>query len=352
MPPKSRKHVSEVDPIVVKVQETLEENLTYFIDNIAGLVRRYDGLLGRSLQLNQGTASEIAQLQTFMTSTVNAKLANNNNNDGDDKTGDDAAPASTTTTTTNNAGAATAGAESATTKTTTTTSEDVPPLVRQISSSTKGITSPLLKRAASPVTGSDSFPSVDKKTDDASAATAVATASSPKTTGSPKIGSKKDLTKKIRIVEVKFPDNTEIVKQLRLLKRESYELGATMDGIHDWIALNVPDIKDDENDGVEVMGAVIEQVTSLADTVRSVYSAEAKYLEERAELEKSMLKLPESETMKLAIKSHDGDTWDEIDRGWRTLIRVCLLLYSILSKNMAMLKEPRKQTSNQSAMFM
>ena len=336
-----KQHVLEVDPVVVKVQETLEENLTYFIDNIAGLVRRYDGLLGRALQLNKGTASEIAQLQTYINEAASASA-----NDDDsanpassaNKTSDDAAPSTA---------ASTAEEKKKDESSTTTTA----PLIKQVSNALP--TSPLLKRAASPLSGdgkpvasADSFPSIDKdakKVDQDGATT--------KDSGDKAAASKKS-TRKVRIIEVKFPDNTEIVKQLRQLKRESYELGATMDGIHDWIALNVPDMKDDENDGVEVMGAVIEQVTSLTDTVRSVYAAESKYLEERAELEKSMLKLPESETMKLAIKSHDADTWDEVDRGWRTLIRVCLLLYSILSKNMAMLKEPRKKSTTSSAMFM
>jgi hypothetical protein len=339
--------VENVDPVVTKVQETLEENLTFFIDNIAGLVKRYDVLLGRALQLNKGTAAEIAALQAAADSSAGADDA------GSAGAGGAAAAAA----------AAAAGGDkkkkidgdddddAATTKA-------VAPIVRQASQGgTMGArmpSSPLLKRAASPTQSGDQFPTIAPAAAGGAAAGAGkdGAVQSPKsTTSSSKNKSggkaaKASSQQKVRVIEIKFPDNTEIVRQLRLLKREAYELSSTMDGIHDWIALSIPEIQTSEsgeNDGVEVMGAVIEQVSSLTDTVKACYSAESKYLEDRADLEKAMLKLPESETMRLSLAALDCDTWDEIDRAWRTLVRVTLLLYSILSKNMSHLKEPRKE---------
>lgn len=144
-------------------------------------------------------------------------------------------------------------------------------------------------------------------------------------------------------IHVVFPNNTELRKQLHFLKREAYELSVTFDGIHDWIALNIPDMKDEDNTGVEVMGAVIEQCSTLNDAIRGVYGLELKYLSERGEIEKAMLKCPESVSLKLQLEVSDGDTWDELERGWRILTRSCLILYSVLSKNMQKLREPRQQ---------
>lgn len=143
-------------------------------------------------------------------------------------------------------------------------------------------------------------------------------------------------------ISITFPNNDDLREQLALLKREAYELGTTFDGIHDWVALNIPDMREEGEIGVEVMGAVIEQTSSLADSTRGVYSLELKYLSERSEAEKALLKCPDSRSLQLALETNDADTWDEIERAWRTLIRVCLILYSVLAKNMNKLREPRK----------
>ena len=142
-------------------------------------------------------------------------------------------------------------------------------------------------------------------------------------------------------IEIVFPDNTPLLEQLGLLKRESYALSTTFDGIHDWIALNVPDMQKDESAGVQVMGAVIEQLSSLNEAVRGVYALELKYLGDRSDLEQALLKLPQSETLKLSLEVTDNDMWDDVERGWRTLIRVCLIAYSVLAKNMPRLRDPQ-----------
>ena len=139
-----------------------------------------------------------------------------------------------------------------------------------------------------------------------------------------------------------FPDNALLLEQLKLLKKEAYALGTTFDGIHDWIALSIPDYKEEDNVNVEIMGAVIQQVGNLQETVRDVYATELKYLEERADLEKSLLKVPDSDTIARQLELQELDTWDDVERGWRGMIRVSLILFSMLSKNMKALREPRK----------
>jgi hypothetical protein len=42
----------------------------------------------------------------------------------------------------------------------------------------------------------------------------------------------------------------------------------------------------------------------------------------------------------------DLDAWDDAERGWRSMIRVSLILFSMLHKNMKVLREPRKQRQN------
>jgi hypothetical protein len=157
-------------------------------------------------------------------------------------------------------------------------------------------------------------------------------------------GQKPRKTKTVAITIV-FPDNTMLVREFKAMKTEADNLSTTFDGIHDWIALNVPDVKEEDNAGVEVMGAVISQVSNLSESIRDIYNADLKYLEERGDLEKRLLKYPTVEGVKRQLLLHDEDAWDELERGWRSMIRLVVILYSVLNKNMAKLLEPRVQRS-------
>lgn len=143
------------------------------------------------------------------------------------------------------------------------------------------------------------------------------------------------------VVEVEFPDNEDLKKQLKLLKRESYELSTVLDGIVDWISLNAPAIeKGQEDAGAEIQDAVAEQITNLSEAVDGVYEMEMKYLGERAELETTLLAMPEVKSIALSMEIHDSDIWDQVERAWKTMMRVCLIAYSVVSKNMGRLKDP------------
>ena len=175
--------------------------------------------------------------------------------------------------------------------------------------------------------------------DDATAAGAV----SPTVVGKVTVNE----TEEADVLEVEFPDNEELCKQLKSLKREAYELSTTFDGISDWIDLNAPDKEKGAEDsvGAEVQDAVIEQIGSLNEAVKGVYDLELKYLSDRTDLESQVLKAPQVRSLQLQLEIGDADMWDEVERSWRAMIRVCLILYSVLTKNMSRLKNPDGQKS-------
>lgn len=143
------------------------------------------------------------------------------------------------------------------------------------------------------------------------------------------------------VVEVEFPDNTELKKQLKLLKREAYEMSTILEGIVDWIDLNAPEkLKGQEDVGAEIQDAVTEQVANLSEAVGQVYELEMKYLGERAELETTLLAMPEVKSIALSMEIHDSDVWDEVERAWKTMLRVVTVCYSVVSKNISKLREP------------
>jgi hypothetical protein len=177
-------------------------------------------------------------------------------------------------------------------------------------------------------------------------ATAAATAADETAVGpvSPAVIGKVTVneTEEEDVLEVEFPDNEELCKQLKSLKREAYELSTTFDGISDWIDLNAPDKEKGAEDsvGAEVQDAVIEQIGSLNEAVKGVYDLEFKYLSDRTDLETQVLKAPQVRSLQLQLEIGDADMWDEVERSWRAMIRVCLILYSVLTKNMTRLKNP------------
>ena len=137
--------------------------------------------------------------------------------------------------------------------------------------------------------------------------------------------------------------NPELVKQLRILKLEARALSKTMDQIHDWIALNIPEVSGsdgDENPALEVMAMVLENVESITEMLSEVYGLEASYLSDRAEAELSALRHPESESTVARVVIIDNNMWDAVERGYRVMIRSSLLLHSTLAKNMKVLKAP------------
>lgn len=135
----------------------------------------------------------------------------------------------------------------------------------------------------------------------------------------------------------------KLLAQLRSLKIESRGLIRTFDQMHDWIALNIPTMTTDEdNGGVEVMGVVISNIVDMTSVIRQVYSLESKYLSDRVEIEAAAARYPECPSYERQLLVLDSNTWDDVEKGWRSIIRACLLIHSVLAKNMKVLYEPRQ----------
>ena len=152
-------------------------------------------------------------------------------------------------------------------------------------------------------------------------------------------------------VSVSFPNNDVLRKEHALLKEESFELEITMDGICDWLNLSIPDLKEDDTDGVDVIQAVLASAEAHATAVNTCSKCERAYLEERAEFELEMIKYPHSASTRQQIVMHDIDAWDDVERGWRTLIRTSLILHATLMKNMETLLDPRKESERSNAIY-
>eukprot|EP00331_Platyophrya_macrostoma_P016369 CAMPEP_0176463996 /NCGR_PEP_ID=MMETSP0127-20121128/36244_1 /TAXON_ID=938130 /ORGANISM="Platyophrya macrostoma, Strain WH" /LENGTH=279 /DNA_ID=CAMNT_0017856309 /DNA_START=37 /DNA_END=876 /DNA_ORIENTATION=+ len=150
------------------------------------------------------------------------------------------------------------------------------------------------------------------------------------------------------VIRLNWDSNEALVKQLQILRQAAMKLVQNLDGITDWLALNMPDLNEENSALAEVLGAVLEQITSFVESARSIVGFPKKYLEERAAIEKELLKLPESKALQMQLELNDAETWDEMEKSWRALIRVCLIARSVVVKNLSSLQQ-NSETANSSA---
>jgi hypothetical protein len=213
-------------------------------------------------------------------------------------------------------------------------------------------TSPLMKRPRVDISGMS--PLVHAVTPGHKSAVEFQFPASPRRNGSPSTSPKIVTVASATVPDLALPVASQskdtLLAELGLLKSEARILVKTFDQIHDWIALNIPRMQEEDNGGVEVLGIVIGNVQQMAGIIRQVYALESKYLDNHVDIVTKGLKYGGCASFDHALGVLHTNTWDDVERGWRSLIRACLLLQSVLAKNMKRLKEPRRQRSGMTCM--
>jgi hypothetical protein len=145
-------------------------------------------------------------------------------------------------------------------------------------------------------------------------------------------------------IPVVFPKNGGLVDEMKRLKLAGTELVTVFEGICDWLQLSIPDIMIDDNDSVDVMRSVLEATSAHSEAVGSTVTFLREYLEDRADMEVETLKFPHSGSLRRQMLINDLDAWSEVERGWRTLVRCSLIIHTLLAKNMRKLLNPRNSS--------
>lgn len=156
-----------------------------------------------------------------------------------------------------------------------------------------------------------------------------------------------------------LPDNSLLLKQLQTLKVEARSLSLCFERVHDWIALNLPEMAQEDNAQALIMGTMLGQVMNVLTSVKSIYELEGKYLVDRALSEQKLYRImrrgPSVSTVSAVAMLHSDErmAWEDCHKAWRTLVRSTLLLHSMLSKNMERLRSPRStRASHHHGMYM
>ncbi|CUE71296.1 Hypothetical protein, putative [Bodo saltans] len=151
------------------------------------------------------------------------------------------------------------------------------------------------------------------------------------------------------VVELYFDSNKAIVEEIQYLRKAAMDLAVDLDNVTDWLALSMPNLNEENSVVSEILGGVLEQVASFVETVRAIVAFPKKYHESRTAVEKELLKLPESKALQMQLELQDAETWDEVQKSWKVLIRVCLITHSVLKKNLPALEEAGSEVSTAAA---
>lgn len=137
------------------------------------------------------------------------------------------------------------------------------------------------------------------------------------------------------------PSEAILMRQIRILKAESRSLYILFKQINTWLSLSVRPFDDEDNDHNQASQIILGNIPGMLEGTKSVYDMETKYLEAKYELELKSIRHPACESVAKGFQVLESTTWDEIEKGWRMMIRSCLLLHSLISKNMKSLRDPR-----------
>jgi len=145
------------------------------------------------------------------------------------------------------------------------------------------------------------------------------------------------------------PQDQELVNHTQRLKAEAYELRVVLSGICDWIEMQMPAIKLEDNRGVAVQEQVIRHVVHMRTAVQGVYERDRLYMEKLAEYSSKYYKHPEAKSQWAGtIEAWNEEHWDQLERDWREMRHIVVLAARLLSLNMDKLAAPREDAGGQS----
>eukprot|EP00756_Hemistasia_phaeocysticola_P006949 Hpha_TRINITY_DN14062_c0_g2::TRINITY_DN14062_c0_g2_i1::g.43866::m.43866/K06698/PSME3; proteasome activator subunit 3 (PA28 gamma) len=140
-----------------------------------------------------------------------------------------------------------------------------------------------------------------------------------------------------------LPDNSTLRQYLKVAKREAISLHQAFNSIADLIMSLTPEIKDEDNFGVEVQENVLAEIAAMIVATTLIRDMETSYLAKRAEVESQLYKHPWAPTWPRVLRTLDMCQWDALEKSWRDMARITILSYSLLTSNQEKVFEPRRE---------
>ena len=152
-------------------------------------------------------------------------------------------------------------------------------------------------------------------------------------------------SEEVKTIRVGIPSNTNLLRQIRLLKKEAFVLVSHLTDVHHFLGLNVPPFKLSDNVGVEVLGAIGVQMSNHINELQEKcgFSMESSYLADRAVLEMARFRNPRSVTTLRSVVLHDVEAWEEVRKGWALIAFTALHVSELIRKNWNIVTNPRSE---------
>eukprot|EP01071_Lankesteria_metandrocarpae_P007556 Lankesteria_metandrocarpae@DN4717_c0_g1_i3.p1 len=146
-----------------------------------------------------------------------------------------------------------------------------------------------------------------------------------------------------------FPAHPQLYIMTEELKREVSELIEIAGAVKIFIQLNVPRIEGGNNFGVQIQEEAIQELSRVEEAAFSVCSAIVDYFSERASLAKKIIRCPNIQDYREALREHDEKKWMFLRVTRIDMRNNYAMLYDLLSKNWERVVQPR--SSNTSSMM-
>eukprot|EP00382_Lankesteria_abbotti_P002804 CAMPEP_0113846406 /NCGR_PEP_ID=MMETSP0372-20130328/1291_1 /TAXON_ID=340204 /ORGANISM="Lankesteria abbotti" /LENGTH=265 /DNA_ID=CAMNT_0000815549 /DNA_START=53 /DNA_END=850 /DNA_ORIENTATION=- /assembly_acc=CAM_ASM_000359 len=147
------------------------------------------------------------------------------------------------------------------------------------------------------------------------------------------------------IYTASFPAHPQIYQMCEELKKEVAELIDMVGSVKLFIQLNVPRIEGGNNFGVQIQEEAIQELARVEDVAFSFCSSIVEYFTSRATLAAKIIKYPNVEDYKEALRELDEKKWMSLKIARIEMRNNYATLYDLLSKNWERVVIPRQSDS-------
>eukprot|EP01053_Blabericola_migrator_P007585 Blabericola_migrator_1__7584@NODE_3878_length_1453_cov_131_015152_g2400_i0_p1_GENE_NODE_3878_length_1453_cov_131_015152_g2400_i0NODE_3878_length_1453_cov_131_015152_g2400_i0_p1_ORF_typecomplete_len274_score68_56PA28_beta/PF02252_18/1_3e53PA28_alpha/PF02251_18/0_00015Ribosomal_L28/PF00830_19/9_3e03Ribosomal_L28/PF00830_19/0_15_NODE_3878_length_1453_cov_131_015152_g2400_i03091130 len=135
--------------------------------------------------------------------------------------------------------------------------------------------------------------------------------------------------------------NKRVLDKVCKVKDDASELLELVASVKLWIQLNIPKIEDGNNFGVAIQEDVIQELARVEDAAFALRESTAKYFLHRAKLATKVVKYPNVEDYRLALRELDEKQWFQMKITNMDTRNNYAILYDMLHKNWQKVIKPR-----------
>eukprot|EP01062_Namystynia_karyoxenos_P045431 TRINITY_DN3372_c0_g1_i1.p2 TRINITY_DN3372_c0_g1~~TRINITY_DN3372_c0_g1_i1.p2 ORF type:complete len:301 (+),score=82.87 TRINITY_DN3372_c0_g1_i1:77-904(+) len=141
------------------------------------------------------------------------------------------------------------------------------------------------------------------------------------------------------------PEDPHLVEQFRALTKETYELRTVLCGVDDWLTLQEPAVKRQQDAefsvALDIQRTVRKEVLFDVKSVGDMYEYESNFLSKLASNCSEYYNHPYAAPYWwAAIVELQRKSWDDLERCWQQMMRVVLMSVKELANNHAQLSKP------------